>query len=216
MSESEKKGLLDRIMSEADDSAHPILQKIQEHIYKIVLVLGLVLFIAAAYSLHSFWQERKINLANAEMEAIMVQADPHARMSQLETFLDKAPDRLKGAIFLEMARTSMDMEEYEKAADSFGQLGKFDRDMRPVALLGKAKAYELMEEHGRALRTLQEESSAIPDEFQVQYLNLMSFNAERAGDYAAALDAYERLKDKVQGSEIDFIEYKIKILRQKL
>lgn len=216
MSESEKKGLLDRIMSEADDSAHPILQKIQEHIYKIVLVLGLVLFIAAAYSLHSFWQERKINLANAEMEEIMVQADPHARMSQLETFLNKAPDRLKGAIFLEMARTSMDMEEYEKAADSFGQLGKFDRDMRPVALLGKAKAYELMEEHGRALRALQEESSAIPDEFQVQYLNLMSFNAERAGDYAAALDAYERLKDKAQGTEIDFIEYKIKTLRQKL
>ncbi len=216
MSESDKKGFLERIMSEADDSAHPFLQKIQDNIKIIFLVVGLVLFIAAAYSLNSFWQERKINQANSQMQAIMAQDNPKARVAELETFLDNAPNRLKGAILMEMARASMDMGEYERAADSFGKLSSFDRDMRPVALLGKAKAYELMEEHGQALRTLQEESAAIPDEFKVQYLNLLSFNAERAGDYASALDAYERLKEGAQATDIGFIEYKIETLRQKL
>jgi len=215
MSESEKKGFLDRIMSEADESAHPFLQKIQDNIKIIILVVGAVLFIAVAFVFHSFWQDRQINRANAELEAILAQDNRDARMSELETFLDKAPERLKGAILLEKARTSMDLEDYGKAADNFEQLGRFDRVMRPVAVLGRAKAYELMEEYGRALRILQEESDGIPDEFEVQYLNLLSFNAERAGDYEAALDAYERLKDGAPGAEVGFIEYKIETLRQK-
>ncbi len=216
MSDSDKKGFLDRIMSEADDSAHPFLQKIQDNIKIIALVVGTVLFLAAAYTLNTFWQERQITRANAEFEAILAQQDPDTRIRELETFLDKAPDRLKGAIFLEKARTSMNVEDFSRAADNFGHLGRIDRDMRPVALLGRAKAYELMEEHDQALRILQEEAAAIPDEFLAQYLTLLSFNAERAGNYQIALDAYERLKDEAQGADVGFIDYKIETLRQKL
>ncbi len=216
MSESEKKGFLDRIMSEADDSAHPFLQKIQDNIKIIALIAGSILFVAAAYALNSLWQDRKINLANTEFESILVHDEPEVRLSELKSFLDKAPARLKGAILLEMARTSMDLEEYEKAAHSFVQLGSLDPDMRPVALLGQAKAYELMEDYGRAMKILQEESSRVPDEFQVQYLTLLSFNAERAGDYAAALNAYKGLEEEAQGMDAGFIEYKIKSLNQQL
>jgi tetratricopeptide (TPR) repeat protein len=211
MSESDKKGFLDRIMSEADDSTHPFLQKIQDNIKIIVLVVGTILFVAAAYTLNSLWQDRKINLANAQLETIMAMDNHETRMSELGAFLEKAPNRLKGAILLEMAKTSMDTGNYEKAAESFGQLAGVDRDMRPVAFLGQAKAYELMEEHGRALRLLQEESAAIPDEFQVQYLTLLSFNAEKSGEYDAALEAYRGLKDKARG-DAGFIEYKIEFL----
>ncbi len=216
MSDSGKKGFLDRIMSEADDTAHPFLQKIQDNIKIILLVVGSVLFIAAAYSLNSFWQERKVNLANAQLEAILVQEEPDVRLTELQAFLSQAPDRMKGAILLEIARTSISVEEYPNAAESFRELARLDPDMRPIALLGRAKAYELMEDYAEALALLKDESDSIPDEFKNQYLTMLSFNAEHAGDYSAALDAYKRLKDLAQGADVGFIDFKINSLRQKI
>lgn len=216
MSEGEKKGFIDRLMSEADESAHPFLQKIQDNIRIILAVTGIVLFVAAAYSLNSLWQERKINQANSRLETILAVKEPESRISRLEAFLGQAPERLKGAILLEMARTSMNTEEYGTAIDSFEQLGRLDPEMRPVSLLGRAKALELMQDYKKALNILQKESSDIPDEFRVQYLNLLSFNAENAGDYPAALDAYEDLKENAEDSDVGFLEYKIATIRQKL
>ncbi|MFP4108921.1 MAG: tetratricopeptide repeat protein [Desulfonatronovibrio sp.] len=216
MSDAEKKGFIDRIMSEADDSAHPFLQKIQDNLRIILAVTGIILFVAAAYSLNSFWQERKINQANSQLETILAVEEPESRISQLETFLDQAPERLKGAILLEMARTSMNTGEYSTASDSFEQLGRLDPEMRPVALLGRAKAFELMQDYEQAVSILQNESSDIPDEFRVQYLNLLSFNAENAGDYPTALKAYEDLKEEARDNDLGFLEYKIATIRQKL
>jgi cytochrome c-type biogenesis protein CcmH/NrfG len=215
MSESDKKGFLDRIMSEADDSTHPFLQKIQDNIRIILLVVGTVLLAAAIYTLNSLWQDRKVSQANSRLEVIMAQDSHETRISRLEAFLGEAPGRLKGAILLELARTSMETGDFDKAAQSFRELGRLDRDMRPVALLGQAKAYELMEEHAQALRLLQEESAAIPDEFEAQYLSLLSFNAEKAGEYAVALEAYQGLRDMARG-DTGFIDYKIETLSHKL
>ncbi|WP_028575548.1 tetratricopeptide repeat protein [Desulfonatronovibrio hydrogenovorans] len=216
MSESYKKGFLDRIMSEADDSAHPFLQKIQDNIKLIVLVVGSVLAIAAVYSIHSFWQERKISNINAELTSIMAEESAETRLALLQGFLGQAPDRLKGAIVLELAGTSMNLEKFQDAADYFAQLGQLDRDMRPVAILGQAKAYELLGDYERAVATLKQREAQIPGEFKNQYLTLLSFNAERAGDYQTALEAYQKLKDDVQGTDPGFIEYKIDQLRLKI
>lgn len=210
MSESQKKGFLDRIMSEADDSAHPFLEKVQEHIRTIVLVVGTILFVVAAYSLYNLWQDRKITQANSQLESIMTEQDPEERLSMLSGFFSQAPDRLKGAIILEKARTNMDLENYEQAALAFEQLGRISRSMNPVSILGMAKAFEMMNNHEQAVNVLK--SNPLPDEFKSQYLVLLSFNAERAGDYSTALDAYQRLKQEAQGADVGFIEYKIEVL----
>lgn len=212
MTETPKKGFLDRIMSEADDSAHPFLEKIQENIKLISVVVATVILIFATYSLNSFWQERKISQANLQVESILSQEDPETRLSMLEEYLTEAPAKVKGAILLETARTSMDMEDYSRAADAFNQLADLDRDMRPVAILGSAKAYELQGNNQQAVNTLKNEP--VPDEFKVQYLTLLSFNAEKAGDNSLALDAYKQLLEEAQGADVGFIEYKIELLGQ--
>ncbi|MCA1744013.1 MAG: tetratricopeptide repeat protein [Desulfovibrionales bacterium] len=212
MTETPKKGFLDRIMSEADDSAHPFLEKIQENIKLIGIIAAAAIIIFSVYSLNSFWQERKISQANSKLESILSQEDPESRLSMLEEYLTEAPDRVKGAILLETARTSMNMEDYSRAADSFNQLSDLDSDMRPIAVLGSAKAYELKGNNQQAVDTLKNES--LPDEFKVQYLTLLSFNAEKAGDNALALDAYEKLLKEAQGADVGFIEYKIELLSQ--
>ncbi len=216
MSERDKKGVLDRIMSEADDSAHPFLQKIQDNLRTIVLVVGTIIFVAAAYSINSFWQERKVSQANSRLEAIMTKDDPRERVAGLEDFLNSAPERLKGAMLLEIARSSMNLQEYERAAASFSELARLDRDMRPVAILGRAKAFELMGEHYRALSELKDNSEQIPQEFRIQYYTLLAFNAERARDYSAAMEAYQSLKNLARGEDTGFIEFKINQLQQKI
>lgn len=212
MTEPHRKGFLDRIMSEADDSAHPFLEKIQENIKLIGIVVAAVILFFSAYSLNSFWQERKVSQANLKIESIMSQEDPEIRLSMLQEYLPQAPSRVKGAILLETARTSMNMEDYSRAADAFNQLADLDRDMRPIAILGSAKAYELKGNNQQAVNTLK--NASLPDEFKVQYLTLLSFNAEKAGDNSLALDAYKQLLEEAQGADVGFIEYKIELLSQ--
>lgn len=214
MTETPKKGFIDRIMSEADDSAHPFLEKIQENIKWIGIVAVAAVLIVSAYSLNSFWQERKISQANSKLESILNQEDPESRLSMLENYLPEAPARVKGAILLETARTSMNLEDYSKAADSFNKLSDLDSDMRPVAILGSAKAYELNGNNQQAVNILQ--NGSVPDEFKVQYLTLLSFNAEKAGENTLALDAYKQLLQEAQGADVGFIEYKIERLSQNI
>ncbi|RQD65497.1 tetratricopeptide repeat protein [Desulfonatronovibrio magnus] len=214
MSESEKKGFLDRIMSEADSSAHPFLEKIQEHIRTIVLVVGTVLLVAVVYSSYTFWEDRKVTRANNELENILSQDSSSARLSMLQEFSNHAPKRLHGAILLEKARIHMNMENFASAAADFKQLGQIDPDMHPVAVLGQAKAHELSGDHQQALEILK--NSSLPGDFQHQYLSLLSFNAEQSGDYAAALDAYQKLMEHSQDMDTGFIEFKIEQLQQKI
>jgi len=209
-----KKGFLDRIMSEADESAHPLLQKIQEHQKTIIFVIGTVLVLAAVYSGYTFFQERTKQQALEEINRILAIDDNEDRISALESFLDGAPKAMQGGALLELTRIYMDTGRYEKAADAFNRLGEKDKSLRPVAVLGQAKAFELMNESGRSLEVLEKAQEEITPEFRNQYYTRLAFVAEQAGNYSRALEAYERLKQETHGTDPGFIRYKMDSLRQ--
>ncbi|GEM_PF-1001464 len=209
-----KKGFLDRIMSEADESAHPLLHKIQEHQNTIILVIVTVLVLAAVYSGYTFFQERTKQQALDEMNRILAIDDTEDRVSALETFLDTAPKAMQGGALLELTRIYMDKGRYEKAADAFNRLGEKDKALRPVAVLGQAKALELMNESGRSLEVLEKAEEEIPREFRNQYYTKLAYVAEQAGNYSRALEAYERLKQETHATDPGFIRYKMDSLRQ--
>ncbi|MFW5731371.1 MAG: hypothetical protein ACOCV7_06935, partial [Desulfonatronovibrionaceae bacterium] len=87
MSDNPQKGFLDRLISEADDSAHPFLEKIRDHIRTIVVVITVILVSAAGYSLYSFLQDRKVSAANQELESVLSIKDPDQRIAGLKEFL---------------------------------------------------------------------------------------------------------------------------------
>ncbi len=211
-----KKGFLDKIMSEADETAHPLLQKIQEHQKLIILVLATIVVVAAVYSGYNFFQERAQQQALQEMNRIMAIQAERERLEALNDFLDRAPQTMRGGVLLEITRIHMDAGRYEQASSSFERLGEVDRTLRPVAVLGQAKALEFLEEYGRALEVLEEGEGEIPLEFTNQFNVQKAFVAEQAGEYTKALEAYENLLFEAQGIDDGFIQYKIENLRQKI
>ncbi len=211
-----KKGLLDKIMSEADETAHPFLQKIQEHQKLIILILATIVLVTAVYSGYNFFQERAQQQAMQEMNRIMAIQAEQERIEALNDFLDRAPQAMRGGILLEITRIHMDAGRYEQAASSFERLGEIDSTLRPVAILGQAKALEFLEEYDQALEVLEKGEGEIPAEFTNQFNVQKAFTAEQAGEYTKALEAYEGLLLEAHGIDDGFIQYKIENLRQKI
>jgi len=210
-----KKGLLDRLMSEADETAHPLLHKIQEYQNIILVVVVAVVIGAASYSGYTFFTERAQQQAQEEMNEILAMQDQDERIQALENFLEGAPSAMQGGALLELTRVYMETGKYQQAADAFNRLEKKDDSLQPLALLGRAKAFELMQDYSSALEILQNASGDIPREFENQYHTQIAFVAEQAGNYQLALDSYQNLKELAHGTDAGFIRYKIDSLRKK-
>ncbi|EFI33761.1 conserved hypothetical protein [Desulfonatronospira thiodismutans ASO3-1] len=210
-----RKGFLDRLMSEADETAHPLLQKIQEYQKMILTVVVAVVIGAASYSGYTFFTERAQQQAQEEMNEILAMQDQEERIQALEKFLEDAPGAMQGGALFELTRIYMDTGKYQEAADAFSRLEKKDDSLQPLALLGRAKAYELMQDYARALEILQEAGDEFPREFINQYHTQKAFVAEQAGDYQQALESYQSLKELAHGADDGFIRYKIDSLRKK-
>ena len=210
-----KKGLLDRLMSEADETAHPLLHKIQEYQTIILTVVVAVVIGAASYSGYTFFTERAQQQAQEEINEILAMQDQEERIQALENFLEDAPGAMQGGALLELTRIYMDTGKYQQAADAFSRLEKKDDSLQPMALLGRAKAYELMQNYSRSLDILQGASGEIPEEFKSQYHTQKAFVAEQAGNYQQALEAYKSLMQQAHGADDGFIRYKIDSLRKK-
>ena len=210
-----KKGLLDRLMSEADETAHPLLHKIQEYQKIILTVFVAVVIGAASYSGYIFFAERAQQQAQNEMNEILAMQNQDERIQALESFLEGAPSAMQGGALLELTRTYMETGKYQQAAEAFSRLEKKDDSLQPLALLGRAKAFELMQDYSRALEILQDFADEIPGEFENQYHTQKAFVAEQAGNYQQALDSYQSLKELAHGTDAGFIRYKIDSLRKK-
>ncbi|WP_291319551.1 tetratricopeptide repeat protein [Desulfonatronospira sp.] len=211
-----KKGLLDRLMSEADETAHPLLHKIQEYQTIILTVVVAVVIGAASYSGYTFFTERAQQQAQEEINEILAMQDQEERIQALENFLEGAPGAMQGGALLELTRIYMDTGKYQQAAESFNQLEQKDDSLQPLALLGRAKAYELMQDYSRALDILQEAADRIPREFANQYHTQKAFVAEQAGNYQQSLESYQTLKEQAQGADDGFIRYKMDRLEKKI
>jgi len=210
-----KKGFLDRLMSEADETAHPLLHKIQEYQKVILTVFVAVVIGAASYSGYTFFTERAQQQAQEEMNEILAMQDRDERAQALERFLEEAPGAMQGGALLELTRVYMETGKYQQAADAFSRLEKKDDSLQPLALLGRARAYELMHDYSGALEILQDAADDIPREFENQYHTQKAFAAEQAGNYQQALDSYRNLQELAHGTDAGFIRYKIDSLQKK-
>ncbi len=217
MTDPEKrKGFLDRLMSEADETAHPILRTIQEYQNIIISVVAVVLIVSIGYSGYTFYQERQQEQASERLNEILAIQDQEDRIQALEDFLETAPSAIHDGILLELAHLYMQTERYQEAAQSFQRLEKEQENIQPIAVLGRAKALELQGEYQHSLQILEDAREDIPEEFRNQHRVQVAFVAEQTGNYRQALEAYKELRDHAQGMDVGFFDYKIQTLQNKL
>ncbi|MFP4167552.1 MAG: tetratricopeptide repeat protein [Desulfonatronovibrionaceae bacterium] len=209
-----------QIESEADSTTNPILEKILNNLRLIGITLGGIILIAAAYSGHRLYQDHQAEQASAKLNEIQALEDPAARAENLAEFTENAPKDVAVAVQLELARALMQTQDFEAAAREFSALGNMDGDLRPIAILGRAKALQLAGKYEEAFNMLVENRDKMPEAYDRALQNMLAFAAEKSGHWDAALSAYQELKAasgmlQEQGKS-GFFDYKIQQMQEKV
>jgi predicted negative regulator of RcsB-dependent stress response len=221
MTDNEQKGnILHRVEEEVNEEIHPLLQKIHDNVKLIGLVLGSVVLIAAGVTGYKYFKQTRLQNAKSTMSSLLTQNQGQELITALEGFLPEAPEAVKQAVRLELAKQSMEQESYEAAATYWQQAaqGSSDPNLRTVAGLGQAKALRFAGQPEQSLQLLESLQSEAPAEYERTLLYEVAVTAEAAGQWQRALTAYEELHSMAEltSKRGNFIEYKIGMLQNML
>jgi predicted negative regulator of RcsB-dependent stress response len=199
---------------------HPLLQKIYEHIKTIAMVIGGIILIAACFSGYQFYHQHRLNKAQAEFGDILAQEATQEKIQKLKTFLDKAPGKMRQAVFFELASTSMQNKNFAQATTYWEQLKNHTKDIniQTVAALGQAKSCRLQGQYPKALEILESILPKAPKPYHQSIYTDMATTAELDKNWQKALTAYKEIQSSqnLMNQQDSYIEYKITQLEQKV
>jgi predicted negative regulator of RcsB-dependent stress response len=210
-------GLIDRIEAEATDTVHPILKWILEHIKLLGAGAALLLLVVGGYSGFTYYQETSRTEDQNSLGLILAQNQGESLTKELQEYI-ASDAHYRNKAMLELARTQMASGDFTAAAATWEQLSQTTmKDLRTIALMGKARSLSLSGSPKDALTLLLELRSDAPLPFQ-DSLNLqISEAAELTGDLKTALSAYESLKQTArEEANAAFYEYKIATLKNQI
>ena len=203
-------GIIEEIEQEADEDLHPFLKKIVDNIKPIGLGIAGVVLAVGVYSGYQSMQESKVEDARAHLGTILTEQDPAARIESLQSFLKQAPKSLQTGISLELAKSGMESDRLDVALDAWKQLsGESDPTLRTVAGLGQARVLSMQGKDKEALEILTALKNTAPEGYGVILNTQIAECADRAGETAKALAAYQDIKNEAKGQDTSFIDYKI-------
>ncbi|MFW6054544.1 MAG: tetratricopeptide repeat protein [Thermodesulfobacteriota bacterium] len=206
-------------VSEIGEQAGPLIKKITENLKQIGIVFGAIIILAAAVTGYKYYRVRTLEKGQAELGRILLQADQKQRVSDLESFLEKAPDRLKPAVRLQLASQAMDSGQYEEAGKYWETIASQtkDQDLKVVAGIGQANALHQQGRTAEGLQVLTRLQQEAPERYLENVNQTLAVMAETTGDWDKALQAYQQLQaasGKTAGNT-GYLQYKIKQLQQK-
>lgn len=207
------------VTSEINEQVSPLIKKITENLKQIGIVFGAIILVAAGVTGYRYYRIQSLEKGRAQLGSIMLQADPGQRAVALEDFLSEAPKKMRPAIRLQLASQAMDSGQHQLAAKYWESIAsKTDNpDLRVIARIGLAKTMHLQGQSAKGLKALNQLSQQAPERYREQINQALANMAEAAGDWNAALQAYERLKSDsgLTGGNSGYLKYKINQLQQK-
>ena len=215
--EQQHHGLIEEIEQEADEDLHPLLKKILDNIKPIGLGIAGVVLAVGVYSGYQSMQGSKLEDARTHLGTLLAEQDATARIEALQTFLKQAPKSLQTGIALELAKSGMEADRLDVALNAWKRLsGESDPTLRTVAGLGQARVLSMQGKDKEALELLNGLKSKAPEGYGVILSTQIAECAERSGNAAASLAAYQDMKNEAKGQDTAFIDYKIAMLNKKL
>lgn len=155
--------------------------------------------------------------AENDLGAIIAEKTGPERLSALEAFLKTAPDSVKGATLLEIARTAQEQRVFAKAADAWNQLAVSGPDgIRELAVVGQATALAQAGDLPKAVSVLADFMPKAPKAFQPIVARQLAAVAEEAKAWKEALAAYELMKNAANGGSKSFYEAKVDEIKAKM
>lgn len=193
---------------------------VTDHWRSISLVVAGIILIAALFSGYSYYKDQTLRNAQQRVDHIMSNQEGQARITALEDFLPQAPKEMSTALHLQLARLSLQEEDFDRAVAHWEHIQENtqDRDMQTVAAMGRATALAGLNKPAEALELLQETASQAPERYQ-RAINLkIAATAEQAQEWEQALKAYQDVADMaaLDAQPDEFIQHKIRLLEKKV
>ncbi len=202
--------LLEEIQSEVSTEAAPLLQFILKHAILIMACLGLFVVILAGIGGYNWYAERNLLEGQAKLSSIVLSNQGEERVKALESFLTTAPTELKGGTILALAEVSMELKNYDKAAEHYGALAALD-SQGAVGLLAALNQGQALLLAGKAKQAVDVLESIVNKPSTVQRVVIQQALAEaalQAGDVEKARQTYEAMVAAGQGPEERFFRYR--------
>ena len=205
--------------SEINEQVSPLVKKITENLKGIGIVFGAIIILAAAVTGYKYYRVRTLEKGQAALGRIMLQADQKQRVSDLKNFLEKAPNRMKPAVRLQLASQAMDSGLYKDAGKYWEAIASQtkNQDLKVVAGIGQANALHLVGRTAEGLQILTRLQKEAPERYLENINQSLATMAETTGEWNKALQAYQQLKSKsgLRDGNTGYLQYKIKQLQQK-
>ncbi len=219
-SEAEKggsTGLFDELQHEVSQEAQPMLTFIIKNYKQILMAVGALVVVIAAYGIYDYSAKSSLQAARAELGDIIVNKDGAERLTALEAFVAKAPEEVRSAALFEMVRLQSEAGDADKVLAAWERLsGVLTGDMALVARLGKAQALATAGKAEDALAVMEGVESSAPESFKTYATLQLALVAEQAGKLDRALAAYEGLLAESANADKEHFSRKITALKARI
>lgn len=209
--------LVDSLQQSISKEAAPLLNFVLKHIKAIALGLVLLVSTIAGAGIYNYMHDQKILKAQETLATLSVGASTEAQLDTLKSFVGTAPDQVRPAALLALAKASLRVKDYVSAAEAWGTLQKLDvGSMRDLAGLGRADAYARMGEYKNAQDVLAQMLPTVSDAYKLPAKHQLAIMAEKSGDVKTSVTVYKELEENVPDANKAFYAHKIAVLNLKL
>lgn len=212
-----EQGIIDEIEQEADHDMHPFLKKILDNMQPIAIGIGAIILVVGGYTGYTSYARNQAVALNNELGTILTIDDPAQQITSLKKFIENNPSSMSVGTLMELANAEMKNKNYQEAADAWAKVAaKSDNDIKPLALMGQARALSLQGKNKEALAILEGIDTLTGKNFATSLGRQIAFTAERTGDWKKALTAYEGLKTDGAVTNTAFLDMKIAAIKAKM
>ncbi|WP_319759386.1 tetratricopeptide repeat protein [Maridesulfovibrio sp.] len=207
--------ILNQVHESTPDTLHPLLDYIIKNGKIIAAGVAAIILIAGGISGYKYMNQQKMIKAQSEMGVIQIKYSGEKEATELVAFAKEAPEVMKPAVQLAIAKAWMDAGNYANAKSAWAVVGKTTPEMAPIAGLGEAKCLMLENKPGEAVTLLQALVNSASAPYTPSINRLIAEAAEQDGNLQVAITAYQALLTSAP-QEASFFEFKIKELKAKL
>lgn len=215
--ESHSPLLVDSLQHSVSKEAAPLLNFVLKHIKAITLGLVLLISVIVGAGIYNYIHEQNILEAQEMLMTLSTGASTESQLNDLRTFAGTAPEQIRPAALLALAKASLRVKDYAGAANAWGKLQELGvESLRDLAGLGRADAYARMDEYKKAQTVLTQMLPTASEAYKLPVKHQLAIMAEKSGDVDTSIVLYKEIEESVPEANKAFYAHKIAALNQKI
>ncbi len=200
--------MLKEMQAEVSPEATPLWRFVLDNAGRIAAGVLVVIALIVGYGIWQWRVEVGETKAVQDLARFSAMQDIPARIAALETFAAEAPSSVQIAVWLEIARSASELQDWDKAATAYKTVanngkGAIQNSARMVyadILMRQGKFEDALKEREILLKDL-------PQNMRAAMLEQVAEAAEEMGDKKRAVEAYTEALSLLQASNITTAEY---------